>query len=439
MRKKELWNTITACILLLALLGCSNKQQELIIDDAHGVLGATKAPVSIEVKLNKDQLAAAKEGRLGLIDQSAGSKNLIPVQLDYFSEGTLSRLVLMMPEGQPGLRNFKLLENPSPFKEVMEASLDSKGQVLINQEGDRVMHYNYKTIYEKDVVRNSDEILEHHIRSERDTFVTTSIYAVPRSDYIHPLYGLGGEMLTRDWPAGGHPHHRAIFWAWPEVEYGSERGDIYALQKVFARPTGNISYTGGAVCAQIKAENLWMWEDQEPIVYEHVVINIYRSSPMSRIIDLTIKLDALEDSITIATRNTDSYGGLNLRMQTPQNQEISYHTDMSDASPLRNWSDFNGIFEGRESASGLMVIQHRDNPEYPGKWQEYPNLAWVQPTFPTPGSRYPLRKDASLVLNYRLIVHEGGKPSRIISEMRWDAYHSATIPQYFIDQAASIN
>jgi hypothetical protein len=30
---------------------------------------------------------------------------------------------------------------------------------------------------------------------------------------------LEGEMLTRDWPEGGHPHHRAIFWAWPEVEY----------------------------------------------------------------------------------------------------------------------------------------------------------------------------------------------------------------------------
>ena len=429
-------NAITICILLLGLFGCSDKQQEVLIEDVAGVLSETKAPVSVEVELNRDQLLAAKEGRLGISDQTAGSKtkNLIPVQLDGLREGTISRLVLMMPEGEPGPRSFKLVENTSPFDEVMKASLDpNSGQLVIEQEGDEVMQYNYETVYEKDVVRAEAEVLEQHVRTKTDTFVTTSIYAVPRSDYIHPLYGLNGEMLTRDWPAGGHPHHRAIFWAWPEVEYGSERGDIYALQRVFARPTGNMVFTGGPVFAQIEAENVWMWNDSEAIVREHAVINIYRSSHTTRVIDLTIKLDALQDSITIATRKTDSYGGLNLRMQTPRAQEISYHSDASDSNPLRTWSDFNGIFEGNESSSGLMVLQHKDNPEYPGNWVEYPNLAWVQPTFPSNGTRYPLSKDNSLVLRYRLIVHDGGKPSIDISEKRWDAYNANTTPHYYND------
>lgn len=436
MRNKELMNAITICILLLGLLGCSDKQQELLIEDVQGVLSETKAPVSIEVNLNKDQLVAAKEGRLGISDQTDGSKtkNLIPVQLDGLREGTISRLVLMMPEGEPGPRSFKLVENTSPFNEVMKATLDpNSGQLVIDQEGDQVLQYNYETVYEKDVVYGESEALEHHVRTETDTFVTTSIYAVPRSDYIHPLYGLNGEMLTRDWPEGGHPHHRAIFWAWPEVEYGSERGDIYALQRVFARPTGNMVFTGGPVFAQIEAENVWMWDDSEPIVSEHAVINIYRSSHTTRVIDLTIKLKALEDSITIATRSTDSYGGLNLRMQTPQAQEISYYSDPADSNPLRTWSDFNGIFEGNESASGLMVLQHKDNPEYPGNWVEYPNLAWVQPTFPSNGTRYPLSKDESLVLRYRLIVHDGEKPSIDISEKRWDAYNATSTPHYYND------
>jgi len=436
MRNKILMNAITICVLLLGLLGCSDKQQELLIEDAHGVLSETKAPVSLEVKLNKDQLAAAKEGRLGIYDQTNGSKtkNLIPIQLDGLKEGKISHLVLMMPEGEPGPRKFKLVENTSSFNEIMKATLDpNSGQLVIEQEGDQVMQYNYETVYEKDVVYGESESLEHHIRTETDTFVTTSIYAVPRSDYIHPLYGLNGEMLTRDWPEGGHPHHRAIFWAWPEVEYGSERGDIYALQRVFARPTGNMVFTGGPVFAQIEAENLWMWEDREPIVREHAVINIYRSSHSTRVIDLTIKLKALQDSITIATRNTDSYGGLNLRMQTPQAQEISYYSDLADSNPSRAWSDFNGIFEGNESNSGLMVLQHKDNPEYPGNWVEYPNLAWVQPTFPSTGTRYPLSKDDSLVLRYRLIVHDGKKPSIDISEKRWDAYHATSTPHYYND------
>ncbi|HPE58603.1 MAG TPA: PmoA family protein, partial [Bacteroidales bacterium] len=229
-------------------------------------------------------------------------------------------------------------------------------------------------------------------------------------------------------PDGGHPHHRGIFWAWPEVEYGKERGDIYALQRVFARPTGNIKLKGGQVFAEIDAENLWMWEDTEPIVKENAIIRVYHSTTTSRIIDLTIKLLALKDSVTIATRFTNSYGGLNIRMQTPENQNISFFTDRKGSDPLRAWSDFNGIFEGNKSTSGLMVLQHKDNPEYPGEWKEYPELAWVQPTFPTPNTRYLLSKEVPLILRYRLIIHSGGKQNEDYYMKNWDAYHSILTP-----------
>ena len=32
-----------------------------------------------------------------------------------------------------------------------------------------------------------------------------------RANYIHPLYGLDGEILSEDFPAD-HPHHRGVFW-----------------------------------------------------------------------------------------------------------------------------------------------------------------------------------------------------------------------------------
>ena len=77
------------------------------------------------------------------------------------------------------------------------------------------------------------------------------IYARARSDYIHPLYGLNGEVLTRDWPVD-HPHHRGIYWAWPEVDYGTNRGDLHALQKVFARPTGRVRLANGRRFAEVE-------------------------------------------------------------------------------------------------------------------------------------------------------------------------------------------
>ena len=218
----------------------------------------------------------------------------------------------------------------------MKADVDSSsGQIIVWEGEEKVLQYNYQTVYEKDVIHPGskkdkelvfsnmsgvyyEEYLKAHPELVKNDTTTSSIYSVPRSDYIHPLYGLEGEMLTNDWPDGGHPHHRGIFWAWPEVKYGDQLGDIYALQRVFARPTGNVKYINYPEYAEIDAENLWMWEDNEAIVRENAVIRVYRSTPEGRIIDLTIKLLPLKDSVTLATRFTNSYGGLNIRMQTPK-------------------------------------------------------------------------------------------------------------------------
>lgn len=450
MKRLVLQNEILIYILLLGLSACSSRENVLTIYDDNGVLRQTNSPLSIEAKLNTRLSTAAREGRLGLSDPSLidGNKSLIPVQLEKPGDGTNSQVDIIMPEGGPAHHKFKLTECDTPFDVVMKATIDpNSGQVIIEEDGKKILQYNYQTVYEKDVIRlpNKETIkpefssltgvyLEEYLKGnpiiKKNTLLTTSVYAVPRSNYIHPLYGLEGEMLTRDWPDGGHPHHRGIFWAWPEVEYGSQRGDLYALQRVFARPTGKIEYINGSVFAQVVVENLWMWEDTKPIVREHAVIRVYRATSTTRIIDLTIRLDALEDSITIATRGTDSYGGLNLRMQTPESQDISYFTDKINSNPLRAWSDFNGSFKGAESITGLIVLQHKDNPDYPGTWREYPDLAWVQPTFPAPGTRYPLSREKPLILRYRLIVHSGGKPDELISKQRWDAFNETLTPLY---------
>ncbi len=407
-------------------------QNVLEIDDSDGVLGETNAPVSFKIKLNQNQKIAAEEGRLGLLNITSdnGKERLIPVQMDIPGKGGKSQLVMIMPEGEAGIRKFKLMESESILNEAMKAYLDpGSGQVVISEDDEKVLQYNYNTVYEEDVIRLEYEKLERHLRTETDTFVTASIYAVPRSNYIHPLYGLEGEMLTRDWPEGDHPHHRGIYWAWPEVEYGSEFGDLHALQVIFSRPTGELKYLNGPVFAQVKAENFWMWEDTEPILQEHVVIRAYKVSSSSRIIDLTLKFVALKEGITIATRGKKSYGGLNLRMQFPESQEISYFTQ-DNSMAIRAWSDLSGTFEGAKSPSGLMVLQHQDNPDYPGDWIEYPDLAWVQPTFPAQGTRYPLGKEEPLILRYRLVIHTGGKPEEYISKKRWDAFHETLTPLY---------
>jgi hypothetical protein len=309
----------------------------------------------------------------------------------------------------------------------MRVEQNLNGQYVVYESEKPVLQYNYQTVYEKDVIRPEsrknkkieyfpiegvyvDEYYKANPAVSRDGKATSAIWAIPRSDYIHPLYGLNGEMLTDDWPDAAHPHHRGIFWAWPEVEYGSQRGDIYALQRVFARPAGKIKCSAKSGYAEIVAENKWMWEDREAIVLERVTIRAYKASNERRIIDLAVEMRAIKDSITLATRFTNSYGGLNVRMAAPANQTISYGScdaGTNAAAPEKCWSDFCGIFEGETAISGMAIVPHSENPEYPGKWVEYPNLSWVQPTFPTPNTRYPLSKNRPLILRYRLIVHSG--------------------------------
>jgi hypothetical protein len=422
-KMKILKTAIVAGIILSGMSACSTNDVRLTINDENGTLSQTGSPAAVQIKLNRKLVTSASEGRLGIVPDDNVS-SLIPVQL--IDNG--KQMVLIMPENG-GHHEYKLIEKTSPFNSVIKASSDPvTGQIIVEEDGMRVLQYNYNTVYEKDVIRLPSEKAEEHIRTKTDTFLTTSIYAVPRSNYIHPLYGLSGEILTRDWPDGGHPHHRGIFWAWPEVDYKNERGDIYALQRLFARPTGDVELISGPVFADITAENSWMWEDTKPIVHEKAGIRVYRATGSSRIIDLTIEFVALEDDISIATRETNSYGGLNLRMMTPVEQEISYFTGQPGEQPVRAWSDFNGTFEGSNSPSGLMVLQHKDNPDYPGAWVEYPNLAWVQPTFPASGTRYPLLKGKSLVLHYRLIIYSGTKPGEDISAKRWDAFNRILIP-----------
>lgn len=314
---------------------------------------------------------------------------------------------------------------------TMQAVRDPEsGQIILSDKGKPVLQYNYKTVAERDAMDTLPA--NKYIVTATDTFMANpSIYAVPRSNYIHPVYGLEGEMLTRDW-SRDHPHHRGIYWAWPEVEFGSKRGDLHALQIVFARPTGAIELTDGKEYSQVEAENLWMWGDTTPIVREVAMVRAYKANAKGRIIDLAFRFVALKDSVTLARRETSLYGGLNIRMHTPKSQEISFHTDTSFLTPRRAWSDLSGLFTGAKQPSGMSVFQYQGNPEYPGQWVQYPELSWIQPTFPTAGTRYKLIPGEPMVLRFRLFIHSGAKPDQKLLSKLWDEFNSgsAQLPEF---------
>jgi hypothetical protein len=293
---------------------------------------------------------------------------------------------------------------------LMRAVRDAAtGQIDIVEGEHPVLRYNYQTVQ---VPTGLIEQVQPNSRK----------YAQPRSNYIHPLYGPDGEVLTLDWPPG-HPHHRGIYWAWPEVRYKDQLGDLHALQRVFARPTGNIQLRNGNDYAQIEAENRWIWEDEVPIVLETTVIRAWRSGGNGRYIDLTFTFKALEDGVTLARRNTDKYGGLSARLSPIEDVRVVHHADPPEANPRRAWLDSIGIRCGGTQPVGLAVFEKAANPHYPGDFVQYPDLAWFQPTFPKAGARFALNRDAPLTLQYRLWIRCGGQVSEEEYSAQWQAYN----------------
>lgn len=249
-------------------------------------------------------------------------------------------------------------------------------------------------------------------------------YAVARSDYLHPLYGPQGEVLTEDW-SPDHPHHRGFYWAWPEVDWQGRRGDLHALQAVFARPTGQIRAEQAADHVQIVAENQWHWEDGTPIVREQATLRAWRKTAAGRAIDLQFRFTALEADVLVARRGTQHYGGLNVRLSAAADQLIETSTDPATAAPRRAWAQRSGTPQGGQAVIGVTILQHPDNPDYPGDWVQYPNLSWIQPTFPAADTRYTISRDKPLVLKYRLWIHPGRQTAETIQAW-WDAYRAET-------------
>jgi len=230
-----------------------------------------------------------------------------------------------------------------------------------------------------------------------------------------PLYGPAGEVLTADYPKD-HPHHRGIYWAWPEVWFKGKAHDLHALQGVYARPVRLVRAEGGPTVAVVEAESRWMWEDKDPIVSERTIIRAHEQANGHRAIDLEFTFLALVDGVSIARRGQKAYGGLNFRLSRRTDQKITHFTAKPDAPLPVCWGDLTGVPPGGKAPVGVAILQHRANPRYPGDWVQYPNINWLQPTFPSKGEKFPLSMTEPLILRYRLWVHAGAETEQMLAD-----------------------
>jgi len=278
------------------------------------------------------------------------------------------------------------------------------GRVEVLRDGKVLLRYNFKTVPVPAALKGRK-------------------YAEPRSNYLHPLCSPDGECLTRDFPSD-HPHHRGVYWAWPEVYYKGKVRDLHALQGVFARPKKPIAASAEYGVGTIEAVNVWKWDDAKPIVRERARIEVRPAEGDGYFVDFTFRFEAIVEGVLIARRGQRAYGGLNLRTVLVDDQRITEHTDPAGTAPRRSYAQITGVVKGAQRPAAIAIFQHAGNPRYPGDWVKYPKIAWLQPTFPASGEKYPLSKSKPLVLRYRLWVQAGTGASDKELIRAWDAYNS---------------
>ncbi|MCD6338848.1 MAG: PmoA family protein [Verrucomicrobia bacterium] len=228
-----------------------------------------------------------------------------------------------------------------------------------------------------------------------------------RSSYIHPLYGLDGEVLTDDFPKD-HYHHRGVFWTWPHVWVNGRSYDPWTVRDMKTRFERCLAKQGGAAAAVLAVENGWYAEGKK-VMRERVWIRVYRAAPEGRFIDIDLFLSPTESPVKLAGAENKGYGGLTIRF-APR-LETTIATPLGDGPKdllmtRLPWADLTGRLAAEKTLAGAAIFVSPDHPDFPPMWltRHYGALCvgWpgVEPKELLPGR--------AVRCSYRLWIHRGG-------------------------------
>lgn len=241
-----------------------------------------------------------------------------------------------------------------------------------------------------------------------------------RSSYVHPVYGLDGEVLTDDFPED-HYHHRGLFWAWPHVRIAGEKVDLWlisGIRHVFERWL--IRRTGSAA-AVLAVENGWYVGDRK-VVQERVWLIVHPATETGRAIDVELTWIATDRAVTLRGAEGKSYGGFSLRFAPRTDTVITTSTgrQSGDLNLARlEWADLSARFAGAPKHSGATIFVAPAHPGYPPMWitrfYGFLGVGWPGPLLVTLAPNAPVR------CRYRVWIHRGS-PDVTALKRAYEAY-----------------
>jgi hypothetical protein len=228
--------------------------------------------------------------------------------------------------------------------------------------------------------------------------------STPRSCYVHPLYGLDGEVLTDDFPKD-HDYHRGLYWAWPHIKIREQEYDLWSIRGIEQKFQRWITREISSDEAILTVENGWFVADKR-VMQETVSFRVHRAGAQSRAIDLELTWKPIDDPITLSGAPGKSYGGLNLRFASRSKPVIIVPAGRAPEDLVVTkfaWADLSEEFKQPGQMSGAAIFVDPDDPDFPPTWmtRHYGLLSVGWPgvnaqTFP-PGKSFTCR--------YRVWIH----------------------------------
>jgi len=190
-----------------------------------------------------------------------------------------------------------------------------------------------------------------------------------RCCYIFPVYTPAGVSPLDDFPSD-HWHHRGLFWAWPIVEAGGRRYDLWMQFTARHRSVQipRVNNSGGQ--AQLEAENVWE-ADGRDIVRENLRLTVYPIQGAAREMDVALTWEAIHGPVTLAgsAEAGKSYGGFSARFAPREGTILRADGEVlsqdEDRTP-RKWAELEGVYDGKRAV--LRITPDEKNPGGPPQW-----------------------------------------------------------------------
>ena len=234
------------------------------------------------------------------------------------------------PDGKPAAKQSTLLVNIPPSKKtpaVRNFRLE-QGKCSAEKKGLRFTPLNDKSLElregEQPVLVYNHGVITNEALPVKETRRS-------RACFVHPLYGLHGEVLTDAFPKD-HYHHLGMFWAWPHIFIEGKEYDLWMYKNIKQKFVSWLAQDAGPAAAQLAVENGWFIGDKK-VATERVWLRTFPAVEGHRAMDVDLVVTVGDKAITLIGIPEKSYGGLNFAI-CPTKGYGNYRSQWQDQGQL---------------------------------------------------------------------------------------------------------